>query len=324
MKLSQIRYFLALCETLNFTRAAERCGVSQPALTQGVGKLEQELGGLLIQRERRPTRLTQLGLLMRPVLEQVLAREDIVRTLADRFPQVGGNPMRLGIMPSVGPLVLAPFLARFGLERPDIQVTVLEGSSRELKEMLVDGRLDAVLAARLGPADGRLHHFGLYRERVVVVFPVGHRFAQKEAVRLIDLKKENFLLRTNCEKLPTVLDNCRRQGFQPNVVYRSNREDWIQTIVAAGWGVTLMPENMHLGKGTLARPLIEPTLHRDVFVFTLARTLDDCRVPELVRAIRAYSWGDRQASTLDIGLPTWMEPSQSKHLRVTVPAHIDC
>src|SRR5215470_402130 len=71
MELYQIRYFLALCETLNFARAAERCNVSQPSLTRAMQKLEQELGGLLVHRERRRTHLTELGELVRPMLEEV-------------------------------------------------------------------------------------------------------------------------------------------------------------------------------------------------------------------------------------------------------------
>ena len=73
MELYQIRYFLALCDTLNFARAAERCNVSQPSLTRAVQKLEQELGGLLIRRERHRTHLTELGRLVRPMLGEVLA-----------------------------------------------------------------------------------------------------------------------------------------------------------------------------------------------------------------------------------------------------------
>ena len=80
VELYQIRYFLTLCETLNFARAAERCNVSQPSLTRAVQKLEQELGGLLIRRERRLTHLTELGELVRPMLEEVLSHS--VRTVS--------------------------------------------------------------------------------------------------------------------------------------------------------------------------------------------------------------------------------------------------
>ena len=102
MQLYQIRYFLALCETLNFARAAEQCHVSQPSLTRAVQKLEHELGGLLILRERRLTHLTELGELVRPMLKEVLLHS--VRTVAAAEQHLTGNKavLRLGIMPSTG------------------------------------------------------------------------------------------------------------------------------------------------------------------------------------------------------------------------------
>jgi len=102
VQLYQIRYFLALCETLNFARAAEQCNVSQPSLTRAVQKLEHELGGLLILRERRLTHLTELGELVRPMLKEVLLHS--VRTVAAAEQHLTGNKavLRLGIMPSTG------------------------------------------------------------------------------------------------------------------------------------------------------------------------------------------------------------------------------
>jgi DNA-binding transcriptional LysR family regulator len=290
MELYQIRYFVALCEALNFARAAERCGVSAPSLTRAVQKLEHELGGLLIRRERRLTHLTELGRLVRPMLEEVLAHAESTKTAAHRFIGAEEKPLRLGIMPSVGPFRLAPLLARFGAQHPGIELAFTDGDAARLEELLLGGSLDVAVAARLGPANGRLRHCRLYRESVVAVFPPGHHFERQETVRLIDLKGENFLLRTNCEKRALILENCHKQGFQPTIVYRSEREDWIQMMVAAGRGVTLMPENMHLGHGTLARPVIEPALNRDVSLVTVAGRPHAPPVQYFVRAIRAHKW----------------------------------
>jgi DNA-binding transcriptional LysR family regulator len=292
MELYQIRYFMAVCETLSFARAAERCGVSSPSLTRAVQKLEQELGGLLIRRERRLTHLTELGQRVRPMLEEVVAHAEGAKTVAHQLLNVEKKPLRIGLMPSVGTFRLAPFLSRFSARYPEIELELVEGDATRLEELLLAERLEAALTGRLGPARGRLRPNRLYRESIVVVFPVGHPFEQQEAVRLIDLKGENFLLRANCEKIPLVLQNCREQGFQPKIVYRSEREDWVQVMVAAGLGVTLMPENMHLGHGTLARQLIEPQLFRNVCLVTVAGRPHSAPVRHLVRAIRQYKWDD--------------------------------
>jgi DNA-binding transcriptional LysR family regulator len=159
-----------------------------------------------------------------------------------------------------------------------------------LEEQLLGGSLDVAVAAYLRRAIKRLRLHRLYRENVVVVFPLGHRFARQESVRLADLKGESFLLRDNCEKRGLLLESCRRQGFEPKIVYRSEREDWVQMMVANGRGVTLMPESLHLGHGTLARPLVEPALNREVSLVTVAGRPHAPAVQHLIRAIRAHRW----------------------------------
>ena len=298
MELYQIRYFLALCETLNFARAAERCGVSSPSLTRAVQKLEQELGGLLIRRERRLTHLTELGRLVRPMLGEVLAQAEGTKTAANRFLSNREKPLRVGIMPSVGPLCLAPFLARFGALHPGIELAFAEGEAARLEELLLGGDLDVAVAAGLGPTNIRLRHHRLYRESVVVVFPLGHRFEQQESVRLADLKHESLLLRPNCVKRALLLESCRTQGFEPRIV-SCEREDSIQMMVAAGRGVTIMPENLHLGHGTSARQLIEPALNREVSLVTVAGRPLDLPVQHFIRAIRAYRWDDESSRADD-------------------------
>ena len=103
MELYQIRYFVALCDTLNFARAAERCNVSQPSLSRAVQKLEQELGALLIHRERRRTHLTELGELVEPMLRELLSHSERIKAAAERQLSRDKTILRLGIMSSMGP-----------------------------------------------------------------------------------------------------------------------------------------------------------------------------------------------------------------------------
>src|SRR5579864_2502893 len=101
MELHQVRYFLALASTLNFTRAAEQCNVTQPALTKGVQKLEQELGGQLIYRERQLTQLTDLGKEVLPLLERTRFSAEMVRRRALEFQRKEIAPLKIGLAPSV-------------------------------------------------------------------------------------------------------------------------------------------------------------------------------------------------------------------------------
>jgi DNA-binding transcriptional LysR family regulator len=106
MELYQVRYFLAVASTLNFTRAAEQCNVTQPALTKGVQKLEQELGGQLVYRERQLTQLTDLGKEALPMLECTLASAEAVRVRAREFQCKGGAPLKIGLAPSISASLL--------------------------------------------------------------------------------------------------------------------------------------------------------------------------------------------------------------------------
>ena len=101
MELHQVRYFLAVASLLNFTRAAEQCNVTQPALTKGVQKLEQELGGQLIYRERQLTQLTDLGKEVLPMLARTLASAEAVRRRAQEFQRKEVAPLKIGLAPSI-------------------------------------------------------------------------------------------------------------------------------------------------------------------------------------------------------------------------------
>ena len=128
MEMHQIRYFLAVAEELNFTRAADRCNVTQPALTRAIQKLEEELGGLLFRRERSLTHLTDLGRLMRPHLEQVLKETEAAKSTATSFLRLSEAPLNLGIMCTIGPLRFVGFLNRFRTENPGIELSMIEAT----------------------------------------------------------------------------------------------------------------------------------------------------------------------------------------------------
>ena len=110
MKLCQIRYFLAVSDTLNFTRAAEQCHVSQPSLTRAVKKLEDELGGELFRRERSRTHLTELGRTMRPFLQQSLDSAMAAKAQAESYGRGETASLRLGYSATIEIRILLPAL----------------------------------------------------------------------------------------------------------------------------------------------------------------------------------------------------------------------
>lgn len=298
MELHEIRYFLAVCRTLNFTKAAELCNVSQPALTRAIQKMEGELGGLLFARERANTHLTELGRLMVPHLQEVAARTEAARESAARFLRLDDAPLRVGVMCTVGPLRFVGFLNRFRADTPGVEVTLTEAVPARLAELLLSGEVDVAVMAEPGGFDERLRAEPLYEERFVVACPYGHRFERRNAVPMQAMDGEIYLSRINCEYRDVLAERCREAGARLCRSYRSEREDWIQTMVAAGMGVCFLPEYSVVVPGLVLRPVVEPEVTRRVSLVTVAGRRWSPPLAGFVAAIRRYRWpssGDGEA-----------------------------
>jgi DNA-binding transcriptional LysR family regulator len=145
LQLYQVRYFLALARTLNFTRAAKQCNVTQPALTKAVQKLEQELGGTLVHRERHLTQLTDLGKMILPTLEKVFGAAEAVRFQARGYQKRTIAPLKIGLVPSVSAALITELLLEVARIIPDLQVDLREADANGLVAMLLDGEINAAL-----------------------------------------------------------------------------------------------------------------------------------------------------------------------------------
>ena len=172
MELHEIRYFLALSKTLNFTKAAEICNVSQPALTRAIQKMEDELGGLLFSRERGNTHLTELGRMLEPHLTEVLTRTQAAKETAKRFLRLDSAHLKLGVMCTIGPVRFVSFLSRFRADNPGIEITLTEAVPDRLCDLLQKGELDVALVAR---PDG----FPAPLQSLPAVVPISFRSARR-------------------------------------------------------------------------------------------------------------------------------------------------
>jgi DNA-binding transcriptional LysR family regulator len=296
MEMHQIRYFLAVCGTLNFTRAAEQCNVTQPALTRAIQKLEEELGGLLFRRERKLSHMTDLGNLVRPQLETVLKQSEQARSAAQSFLQLREAPLRLGVMCTIGPVRFVSFLSRFGADHPGIEVSLTESIPDELINMLMEGALDIAITTAPEEPSERLDFRKLYEERFVVAFPPGHRYQAMEAVPIQEIAGESYLSRSNCEyyeRLETVLE---QQMVRVEDVFRSEREDWIQTMVMAGMGICFMPEFSAILPGLTTRPITDPPVTRTIHLASVAGRRFSPAVATFIKAIDRYTWPERAES----------------------------
>jgi LysR family hydrogen peroxide-inducible transcriptional activator len=296
MELHEIRYFLSLSRTLNFTRAAEACSVSQPALTRAIRKMEDELGGLLFSRERNNTHLTELGCLIAPHLAEIAAQAGEVKRTAASFLKLEKANLALGVMCTIAPTQFVTFLSRFRADNPGIEVTLLESVPDQLCDLLVKGELDVALMARPDGFPAPLQASELYSERFVIACSAGHRFARRTKVPMAELDGEFYLSRINCEFYDVLDELCRKQEVALVKSYRSDREDWILTMVAAGLGVCFLPEYTATFPGVIGCPVIAPSVQRDVCLVRVAGRHPSSPVQAFVQAVQRYSWPSASAA----------------------------
>ncbi|GIL03117.1 MAG: transcriptional regulator [Alphaproteobacteria bacterium] len=290
MDVHHIRYFLAVCETRNFTRAAEKCNVTQPALSRAIQQLEDEMGGLLFRRERNLTHLTDLGALLRPRFQAILEGLTDVRQEATRFLCLEDANLKVGVMCTIGPRRFTGLLADFKLRHAGIQLQLIEGVPGRLAELLEAGEIDIALMAMSSAFPDRFNLTPLYRERFVLAFPTGHRLLGLAEVPVHELDGENYLLRVNCEYREHLSQLCAERGVALRHSYASEREDWIQNMVAGGLGICFIPEFSAIIPGLQVRPVTDPEVWREVCLVTVAGRRFSPAVATFVSAVKSYGW----------------------------------
>jgi DNA-binding transcriptional LysR family regulator len=297
VEMTEIKYFLAVCDMLNFHRAAERCHVTQPALTRAVQKLETELGGQLFCRDKGRVELTEFGRLMRPHLKDVLERRDHARTVARSFLKLEAAPLTLGVMCTIGPVLFVAFLNAFREYHPGVEVTVVENVPPRLTELLLNGSLDVALMAQPDAFDPRLKVAPLYRERFGLAFPAGHPFEQRNTLHVTDVRDQTYLSRVNCEYRDYLIELCSEFGVGFHRGFRSEREDWIMTMVAAGMGICFLPEYSAIHPGICHRLVANPEVVRTVSAVSVeGRTLPPAAVA-FIKQTSSYDWPGSVANT---------------------------
>lgn len=290
MEMSQIRYVLAAAKTLNFTKAAEECCVTQPALTKGIKVMENELEAELFHREGRRVLLSEFGKSMLPHLQQILEETEAARALAKNYRLLKEVPIRLGVLSTVGHVRLARFLARFEKASPGVELSISECSLFKLADGLLNGELDVVIATRTSDMEERFRTQDLYTERYVVIFPPDHRLSAFNAVSLPDLSGENYVDRLSCEMREMVMAVCKAEDVKLYARFRSEREDWVQAMVLAGIGFAFMPEYSVSLPGLMQRPLIEPQVERRIAAMTVPGRKFSPALESFMRAANRFAW----------------------------------
>jgi LysR family transcriptional regulator, hydrogen peroxide-inducible genes activator len=270
MQIHQLKYFCAVARTGSFTRAAQHEHVAQPSLSQQVRKLEDELGSRLFDRLGRSVRLTQLGEAFLPRAEAILRQLADAKTEIQEMAGTERGKLVIGSIPTIAPYFLPSCLASFARTFPHIQVNVVEEVTSELLTRLQNGVMDLALVALPVPAT-HCQCEELFRERLYLVVPRDHRLASKKTVRLEQIENDPFLLLKDghCFRDST-LSMCSGAKLQPNVMFESGQFATILAMVAAGTGVSIVPEMaIERREGCSFVPLQDENAYRRIGVVQL-------------------------------------------------------
>lgn len=240
MELHQLRYFVAVAETGGFVKAAQRCGVTQPSLSQQIRKLEAELGVTLFDRSSRGAVPTEAGRALLPRAQRILSevRETVAGVKEDV--EAGRGPLSVGAIPTIAPYLMPPVLSRFLRAHPDCELTVREDLTERLIEAVVDHELDAAVMST--PVDHpALDVQVIGREPLLVVAPAGSRLPER--LRVEDLTDEPAVVLHEVHCLgQQIADFCSAARLRRRIVCRSTQLPTVLSLVGLGLGVSIVPE----------------------------------------------------------------------------------
>ncbi len=235
----QLSHFIAVAKAGNFTQAAVEIGISQPALSRSVQKLENKIGEPLFERRPRGVKLTELGSFF-------LVRANQIRDLVDdTFKEVteAGNRglVRLAVIPTIAPYLLPTVLKKFSRRHPEIRIHVQEDTTQNIVRLCKDGDIDLAIVA-LPIHEKYLEVESLYEDELILVMPKGHSLEQKKKIRLSDIEEFPFITLGEQHCLSdNIADFCKRQSIAPVMIERTNQLTTIQELVALHHGISIIP-----------------------------------------------------------------------------------
>lgn len=239
MDLDQLRYFLRIAERQSFTRAAADLGISQPALSRSVQKLEEELGQPVFERRTRSVALTDSGALLQARAHQVLSI--IEDTKAEITDDGHSGRVRVGAIPTIAPYFLPEVLRKFSREFPKASLIVQENTTDALLRGCTQGEIDLAIVALPVPAR-YLECEELFEEELLLVLPPDHPLVEQDSIRLSDVEPYPFVLLDEAHCLSDqIVAFCRQRAFQPVAVERTSQLAMVQELVSLSHGVSMIP-----------------------------------------------------------------------------------
>jgi LysR family hydrogen peroxide-inducible transcriptional activator len=294
LKLKDLRYLVAVADTRHFGRAAERSFVSQPTLSAQLKKLEDYLGVQLIERAPKRVSLTAAGEEIVERARRILeASEEIVEIAKGHGDPLAGR-LKLALLPTIGPYLLPNVAAKLRKALPRLELMLYEYQTDPMLEKLHSGEIDVGILALPVSLDG-LDVYELYEEPFTVALPADHRLASRAHIKVEDLDHETLLLLEDGHCLrDQALDICSGTGVQEKQDFRATSLETLRQMVAAGVGITLLPELAGRGaygnaRGVAIRPFAKPVPKRTIGAVWRKSSARRAAILALAKQIEAHA-----------------------------------
>ena len=290
MEMHQVRYFLAVAEVLNFTRAAEECHVAQPSLTRAIKQLEEELGDDLFRRERPHAQLTELGQRMLPVLRQCYESALGARSLAASLKSGEIGALRLALSHTIDVNIVIPQIKELSQRFRGLELKFLRGTAAEVAGFLKRGDAELALAAPIEEQWERLDSWPLFTEGFNLIVGNSHRLANRKAVDVIELQQERLLVRTFCEQANSLTDLLRTQNISMTHSHELSSERDLPPLLEANAGVAFVPRSTSLPSTVKRAQMDGIDLRRTVYLYGVAGRQRTAVANMAIKLLRSFDW----------------------------------
>ncbi len=290
MEMHQIRYFLSVAKTLNFTQAADECHVAQPSLSRAILKLEEELGGDLFRRERGLTHLTDLGRMMLPLLTQCLESAMAAKQLAVSYKKGTCAPLCFALSHTINLQLLIQPLTELVKAFPGLELKFSRGNAEDVGERLKKGEADLGIACPLKEPWDRLESWVLFTERFELAVPKTHPLAMRNSLLLSQLGDIRLLPRAYCEQSGALTAILSANGLSQDFQDRIASDHDLLALLAANVGVSLLPQSSMTSENLRLVQVQDLELTRPVVLYAVSGRQRSPAATGLLRLLRAANW----------------------------------
>jgi Transcriptional regulator len=282
MELEHIREFIKLAEIGNYLEASEILYISQSSLSKHIKLLEKELGYELFDRSKRTIQITPYGKIFLKYSQEIITMLYRCNSEIINYSAKNNQSLVIGTLPIMAPYRITDAIVNFQNENINFNITILEGDSNKLLEMLREKKIDlAFVRTDKLEKEEDIQISPFTKDRLVAILPSNHPLSQKDTIDVVELQHDNFLLLSPQTILYQISKNiCRKAGFKPNIIYTGERAENIIDLVSKGTGVSLLMEKpaSYLSNFKVSIVQIKDTVTSSIGIIYLKENKDELKI----------------------------------------------